>query len=130
MFSRIVTGVGVSAREIVDSWGTSAELTEGSFAGAMYVVPSSGLWGGGGGGGGCCCDCSSWIPFNLPNFFDFRAVKEIVNNKGKFRLGLGYSTWGKLQLNTDLVDYFSLKDITVTETEPCLSLFFQYQTQS
>lgn len=47
MVSRIIEGEGVSAREIVESCGTSAELTEGSCAGAMYVVPSSGLWGAG-----------------------------------------------------------------------------------
>lgn len=72
MFSRILTGEGVSAGEIADMWGTSAVFTEGSFKGAMYVVPSSGLW-----GGGCCrcCGCSSCIPFNFPNFLDFRAVK-------------------------------------------------------
>lgn len=72
MLSRIFTGEGVSAGEIADMWGTSAVLTEGSVTGAMYVVPSSGLC-----GGGCCrCwGCSSCIPFNFPNFLDFRAVE-------------------------------------------------------
>lgn len=75
MFSRIIPEDGVRVREMVESWGTSAVLTEGSLAGAMYVVPSSGLWGGGGGGGGCC-ECSSWTPFNFPSFFDFRAANK------------------------------------------------------
>lgn len=72
MLSRILTGEGVSAGEMADMWGTSAVFTGGSVTGAMYVVPSSGLW-----GGGCCrcCGCSSCIPFNLPSFLDFRAVK-------------------------------------------------------
>lgn len=35
MFSRTIAGDGVSAREMVESWGTRAVLTEGSFAGAM-----------------------------------------------------------------------------------------------
>lgn len=72
MLSRILTGEGVSAGEIADMWGTSAVFTEGSVTGAMYVVPSSGLC-----GGGCCrcCGCSSCIPFNFPNFLDFRAVE-------------------------------------------------------